>query len=286
VALGRKLFYEGRLSIDGNFPCASCHQQQAAFTLQNHDLGHGYNGSHTRRNPTALANLAWFTEYYHNGSEKSLEKISFDHITSPTEMAETMEGVVAKLSPDTTYKRLFSAAFGDSRVTGNRILSSLSQFVLTLISANARYDKVQRNETTFTAEEQRGHALFTSTCASCHTPPLFTNFTYRNIGLPLNPFLKDLGRMEVTGNSADSLKFRVPSLRNVSVTGTYAHDGRMISVKSMINHYRSGVTQSATLDPLLKNGISLTEAQVDDLAAFLKTLTDSGYLTNPNFGPG
>lgn len=285
VELGRKLFYEGRLSIDGNFPCASCHQQAAGFTLQDHDLGHGYNGSHTRRNPTALANLAWFTEYYHDGSTKSLEKISYDHITSPTEMAETMEGVVAKLLPDTAYRRLFAAAFGDSRVTSNRILTSLSQFVITLVTSNAKFDRVQRNEEAFTAQEQRGYTLFSANCVSCHTPPLFTNFSYRNIGLPLNPFLNDFGRMEVTGKKADSLKFRVPSLRNVSVTGTYAHDGRIISVKSMINHYRSGVKQGPTLDPLVAGGLSLTNAQVDDVAAFLKTLTDSSYLTNPRFGP-
>jgi cytochrome c peroxidase len=282
--LGRKLFYEGRLSLDGNFPCASCHQQEAAFTTKEHDLGHGYNNAHTVRNPVGLANLAWFTEYYHDGSTKSLEEISLRHITSPTEMAETMNGVVAKLKGDTMYQRLFREAYGDAQVTGNRILKSLSQFVINMVSASSKYDRVKKGAATFSAQEQRGYSLFQKNCASCHAEPLFTDLSYRNIGLPLSPFFLDYGRMTLTGRSSDSLKFRVPSLRNVAVTGTYTHDGRIGVLKTMVNHYRTGIVQSATLDPLLKNGLALTNAETDDLVAFLKTLTDSSYLVDRRFG--
>lgn len=282
--LGRKLFHEGRLSIDGHYPCASCHQQEAAFTTKDHDLGHGYNNGHTMRNPIGLANLAWYKEYYHDGSAKSLEQITFDHITAPNEMAETINGVVAKLKGDTTYRRLFIAAYGDERITGNRIANALAQFVIHLVSANSKYDKVKKGEAAFTTIEQRGYVLFQQHCATCHTEPLFTDFSYRNIGFNLNPFILDKGRLTTTGLAADSLKFRVLSLRNVAVSGTYTHDGRIGTLKSMINHYRSGGVQSATLDPNLKNGIPLSNAEADDLVAFLKTLTDSSYLINPRFG--
>ena len=283
--LGRKLFYEGRLSIDGNFPCSSCHQQIAGFTTKDHDLGHGYNNSHTTRNPVGLANLAWFTAYYQDGATASLEKIAQDHITSPTEMAQSLEAGVAKLKGDTTYRRLFREAFGDENITSARILQSLAQFVVNLVSADSKYDKVKRGTASFTTQEQRGYAVFQQHCNSCHTEPLFTDLTYRNIGLPLSPQLQDYGRMRVTGSPADSLKFRVPSLRNVFVTSHYTHDGSIGTVRGMVNHYRSGIVQSATLDPSLRGGLPLSNAETDDVLAFLRTLTDSSYLLSPRFRP-
>jgi cytochrome c peroxidase len=142
---------------------------------------------------------------------------------------------------------------------------------------------VIKGQASFTSQEHNGYALFKSNCNSCHKEPLFSDFSYRNIGLPLNHFLKDYGRMKVTNSSTDSLKFRVPSLRNVAITSTYTHDGRIGTLRNMLNHYRSGVVQSPTLDPLLVNGISLNDAQVDALIAFLKTLSDSSYLTDQHF---
>ncbi len=282
-ALGRKLFHEGRLSIDGNYPCSSCHQQIAGFTTKEHDLGHGYNNSHTTRNPVGLTNLAWFNAYYWDGSATSLENIAQDHITSPTEMAQSIEAGIAKIKGDTAYRRLFREAFGDENMTPSRILQSLSQFVISLVSADSKYDKVKRGVSSFTAEEERGYAVFQQHCNSCHTEPLFTDHSYRNIGLPLNPQLQDVGRMRVTGKPADSLKFRVPSLRNVSVTSYYTHDGRFSTMRSMINHYRTGLVQSPTLDPALVSGLPLSNTETDEVLAFLRTLTDSAYLLSPRY---
>ncbi|MBD0277891.1 MAG: cytochrome-c peroxidase [Flavisolibacter sp.] len=283
LELGRRLFYEGRLSKDGNYPCSSCHQQVAAFTTFDHDLSHGYNHSHTTRNAPALANIAWQPEYYWDGHSKSLEEISLAHITAPTEMAETIESVVNKLSGDTMYRRLSRAAYGSEQITSQRILNALSQFVINLVSANSRYDRMLKGEITFTIQEQAGYTFFQSKCATCHTEPLFTDNSYRNIGLPLDPFLKDYGRMKFTSNKSDSLKFRVPSLRNVLVSANYTHDGRIGTIRNMINHYRSGVVQSSTLDPLLVNGIPMTDLQMEQVVSFLRTLTDSSYLVNPRF---
>jgi cytochrome c peroxidase len=237
------------------------------------------------RNPVALANLAWYNEFYHDGSAKTLEQVSLDHITSPAEMAETPAGIVAKLKDDTLYRRLFRNAYGDEQVTMDRILASLSQFVVHLVSADSRYDKMKKGALQFTSQEVRGYSVFQGKCNSCHTEPLFTDLSYRNIGLPQSPLFLDGGRMRVTGRSSDSLKFRVPTLRNVFVTGTYTHDGRIGAVRTMINHYRTGVRPGPTLDPLLANGIALTDSEVDDLVSFLRTLTDSSYLVNPRFGP-
>jgi cytochrome c peroxidase len=281
--LGRRLFYDGQLSKDGSISCGSCHQQLAAFTSYNHDLSHGYNNSHTTRNAPGISNLAWYAAYNHDGGLNSLEEISLAHITSPIDMAESMDNVVLKIKKDKQYREMFLAAFGNDGVNSQRILSALSQFVINLVSSNSKYDLVLKGQASFTAQEQNGYALFKSNCNTCHTEPLFSDFSYRNIGLPLNPFLKDFGRMRITNNNADSLKFRVPSLRNVSLTSTYTHDGRMGTLRNMINHYRSGIAQSTTLDPLLVNGISLNDTQVDALIAFLKTLSDSSYLTNPRF---
>ncbi len=140
-----------------------------------------------------------------------------------------------------------------------------------------------KGQASFTPQEQNGYALFKTNCNTCHTEPLFSDFSYRNIGLSINTSLRDYGRMKVTNNPSDSLKFRVPSLRNVALTSTYTHDGRIGTLRNMINHYRSGVVQSSTLDPLLVNSISLNDTQVDALIAFLKTLSDSSYLTNQRF---
>lgn len=282
IALGQKLFYEDRLSA-ADFSCASCHQQIGAFTTYEHDRSHGYNHSHTLRNAPALSNLAWQAAFRQDGSMTNLESLSLAHITAPDEMAENMDNVVAKLQQDTRYKQLFKAAYGDETINSERVLKALSQFLLSMVSANSKYDRVKKGEASFGVYEEMGYAVFKAKCASCHSEPLFTDFSYRNIGLPVNPSLLDYGRMRVTGNKTDSLKFRVPSLRNLEFSSYYFHDGRYSNMQRAIEHYRNDIQQSSTLDPALTNGISLTDTDVINLMAFLKTLSDSSYIQNPKF---
>jgi cytochrome c peroxidase len=175
--LGRKLFYDGRLSVNGHFPCASCHQQVAAFTTFEHDRSHGYNNSHTLRNAPALANLAWYPVFNQDGSAATLEAVYLKHITDPTEMAESMGNVINKLKIDSSYQRMFRQAFGDDRVTQERIFNALSQFVINLVSANSKYDKMKAGKAVFSQEEQNGYAVFQQKCSGCHTEPLFTDFS-------------------------------------------------------------------------------------------------------------
>lgn len=280
--LGRKLFYEGKLSRDGNFPCASCHQPFASYTTFQHDRSHGYNHSHTLRNAPGLLNVAWLNELFWDGSQDHLY-VSLTHITRPDEMAENMDTVLEKLRTDTSYIRMFRAAFGDNKITGLRLLKALEQFVAFIITDNSKYDKVMRGEATFTTAEETGYTIFKAKCAVCHKEPLFTDNSFRNIGLPIDPSLNDYGRMKVTGNKNDSLKFRVPSLRNVMLTSYYAHDGRFSDVGQILQHYTSGIQQSPTLDPLLVNGIPLTNAEISYLISFLSALTDASVTTNPRF---
>ena len=281
--LGRKLFHDGRLSKDGNFPCSSCHQQVAGFTTYEHDRSHGYGNSHTLRNAPGLHNLAWAPEFNQDGSGRSLEDVARAHITNPAEMAETIPGVLEKLQADADYRRLFKAAYGTEAINEQRLLNALAQYVLNLVSANAKYDRVKRGEAQFTSQEAAGYAVFQSQCASCHTEPLFTDFSYRNIGLAVDHHLEDYGRMRVTADPRDSLKFRVASLRNVAATAHYMHDGRLSMMAVAVEHYRKGVIPSPTLDPQLTGGIRLSDAEAFNLVQFLYTLTDSSFLNNRRF---
>lgn len=281
--LGKKLFYDGRLSKDGNFPCASCHQQFAAFATYDHDFSHGFNNSFTTRNAPATYNLAWMPLLHWDGGINHIEVQPLAPITNPVEMAENVDSVLNKLRKDATYKAMFAAAFGDEEINSQRMLKALAQFTGSLISANSKYDKVKRGETTFTPLEQSGYSLFKAKCESCHKEPLFTDNSFRNIGLSLNS-LNDMGRMRITGNRSDSLKFKVPSLRNVDLTFPYMHDGRLYTLSQVIDHYRSGIiTTQPTLDPLLVNRIALTNTEKTNLIYFLQTLTDTEFTRNTKF---
>ena len=180
---------------------------------------------------------------------------------------------------------MFKAAFGDPLINSQRVLKALAQFTGTLVSSNSKYDKVKRGEATFTSYEQNGYEVFKLKCAGCHKEPLFTDNSFRNNGLSLNRF-NDVGRQRITGESGDSLKFKVPTLRNVQITFPYMHDGRIYSIFQVIDHYRSGiVTSQPTLDSLLKNRLEINNREKSELVYFLFTLTDSSFIKDPRFYP-
>jgi cytochrome c peroxidase len=203
--LGRKLFYDGRLSRDGNFPCASCHQQFGAFATYDHALSHGYNNTLTYRNAPALQNLAWQTALMWDGSIHALDQQPLTPLTASNEMAETTDNILRKLKADTGYQQLFTAAFGDGGISILHMNKALSQFMVMLVSCNSKYDKVMRGEAVFILPEQLGYEIFNRKCAGCHAPPFFTDFSYRNTGMPVDSSINDFGRMKATGLSSDSL---------------------------------------------------------------------------------
>ena len=282
--LGRKLFYDGRLSKDGNFPCASCHQQFGAFATYDHSLSHGYNNSFTTRNAPALFNLAWQKEFMYDGGVNHLDVQPLVPITAPNEMHEVIDSVLIKLRADKEYRRMFKAAFGSELINTQRLTKALSQFLVMIVSSNSLYDKVKRGEATFNLPQRLGYDIFKQKCNVCHTEPLFTDFSYRNVGLPVDSFLNDSGRMRITRLASDSLKFKVPSLRNVMVTFPYGHDGRFYSVLDVMNHYRNGVVNGPTTDSLIKN-MKLSNYEIGQFTAFLYTLTDSTLLNDIRFSP-
>ncbi len=285
IALGKKLFYDTRLSKDETISCASCHQQFGAFNTYDHNLSHGFNNSLTNRNAPGLFNLAWQKELMWDGGINHLDLQPLAPITAENEMAETIENVINKLKTDKVYKQLFKAAFGDETINTQRLGKALSQFELQLVSSNSKYDKVMRGEASFILPEQLGYAIFKEKCIACHTEPMFTDYSYRNTGLPIDNYLKDLGRMKITGDIKDSLKFKVPSLRNVAITFPYGHDGRLFSLMSVFEHYRKNMVVSNTTDSLLKNKMPLSNYEIGQLTAFLYTLTDSSFLKDPRFAP-
>ena len=285
--LGRALFYDGRLSKDSNFPCASCHQQFAAFATLDHPLSHGFNNQFTKRNAPGLFNLAWRTVLHWDGGINHLEVQPLAPLTAPNEMAETVDEVITRLKADPSYPTQFKAAFGTDEINSQRMLKALAQFMGAMVSGNAKFDKVKRGQASFSIGEQSGYTIFKAKCATCHPEPLFTDLSFRNTGLSVNPVLNDSGRMRITRNADDYLKFMVPSLRNVYQSAPYGHDGRFYSIGAVIDHYRSGVVVTATTDPLVKNKISVSDEEKLDLLSFLRTLTDTTFLKDVRFSkPG
>ena len=284
VHLGRVLFYDPLLSRNNKISCASCHSPYNAFAHVDHALSHGVDDRIGRRNAPAIMNLAWSKSFMHDGAILHLDMQPLFPITHPDEMGEQFDHVLSKMKQDSLYPLIFKDAFGDTSITGEHVLKAISQFMLTLVSCNARYDSVMRGESVFTAQEQRGYSLFKMHCASCHTEPLFTNDEFANTGLLIDTLIKDYGRMSVTKKSDESLKFKVPTLRNIEYTFPYMHDGRFKSLFEVLTHYDTGIQQSATLAAALQTPMHLSSNNRVDIMAFLLTLSDRPFLFDKRNG--
>jgi cytochrome c peroxidase len=283
--LGRKLFYDERLSRDSTISCANCHQQFGAFATYEHPLSHGIDNKLTTRNAPALQNLAWQKEYMWDGGISHLDLQPLAPLTATNEMGETIAGALRKLRRDSAYPRLFARAFGDTTINTQRMTRALSQFLVMLVSADSKYDRVKAGKDSFSLPERLGYAIFQKKCASCHREPLFTDNSYRNIGMPLDSTLADKGRMRITGDLKDSLRFKVPSLRNVAITHPYGHDGRFFTLLNVFDHYRKNMVVTTLTDSLLQNRLPLSNFEIGQLTAFLNTLTDTSFLKNPLYAP-
>lgn len=279
--LGRKLFYDPILSADNTISCGSCHLQSGAFTQPAHSVSHGINNRLGVRNSPPIMNLAWSSTYMWDGGIFDLDLQPIAPITNHVEMADSMPNVISKLNKHTQYPTLFKDAFGSSTITGANFLKALSQFMVMCVSSNSKYDSVQLGKTNFTVTEKEGYQVFQQKCASCHKEPLFTDYSFRNNGLSISA-QNDLGRGLVTNNSSDNYKFKVPSLRNISYTAPYMHDGRMLTIEAVLDHYTSNVQPTQNLDSLLQLGnqlgVNLTNTDKINLLAFLKTLDDKSFL--------
>ena len=279
-ALGKKLFYDARLSADKSVSCGSCHQQFAAFANLDHKVSHGVNNCQGKRNAPPLFNLAWQKAFFWDGGVKNIETSPLNAITDACEMGTDIEAIITLLNNTPPYPELFKQVFSTTAINSQSIMKSFTQFMAVLVSGNAKYDQVMRKEAgvSFTAEEQSGYILFKEKCTSCHAEPFFTDFSYRSNGLDL--VSSDEGRSHITGVRTDFGTFRIPSLRNIEYTGPYMHDGRFYSLDEVLEHYSSGIVASENLDPMLKNGIPLSSQEKIQIKAFLKTLTDNDFIKN------
>jgi cytochrome c peroxidase len=298
VELGRRLFFDARLSVNHSQSCASCHRPGAAFS-DDRALSLGAEGAKGARNAMPLMNLAWKSSFFWDGRAATLREQVLQPVQNPVEMHETLSNVTAKLAADADYPAMFARAFGPGEITADRVARALEQFLLTRVSYDSKFDRSLNGEAKLTDEEQRGFELFHTEydprrgqygadCFHCHGGPLFQSQNFANNGLDSE--FADAGRATVTGREGDRGKFAVPSLRNVELTGPYMHDGRFKTLEEVVEHYCTGTKRSATLDPNLAKhpdgGVPLSAGDQKALVAFLKTLTDeslknsaSGQLT-------
>lgn len=300
VELGRMLFHETRLSRDNTQSCASCHMQEFAFS-DTARLSIGVSGFEGKRQAMAVINMAYNTnEFFWDGRAHLLRHQSLLPIQDSLEMDESLENVVAKLSADAAYTDQFIRAFGSDSITPLKISLALEQFMNSIVSVNSKYDQYLRGDASLTAEEERGRRLFFAEfnpgfpdssgadCAHCHGGSNFENDLFMNNGLDGDGEFADHGRELVTQSSSDRGKFKVPTLRNIELTPPYMHDGRFNTLEEVVEHYNTGLKSSSTVDPALlypinSGGLQLTQQDVSDLVAFLKTLTDTEMQTNPAY---
>jgi cytochrome c peroxidase len=286
-ALGKKLFYDGNLSSNGIVSCGFCHQQPSAFTQHGHEVSHGVNDLLGKRNSLAISNVIWQKTFFWDGGVNHLEFVPLNALENPVEMNETLENVLKKLNQSSEYKIDFKEAFQVDEIKSTEFLKALSQFMVSLISANSRYDKYVRMEgEVLSVEELTGLSLFTQKCSTCHATDLFTDGSYRNNGIS-NDFRFDKGREEITLREEDRGKFKVPSLRNVEYTDPYMHDGSLSTLEEVLDHYSDGISDSPTLDAIFrrsdKPGINLTGVEKKSIISFLKTLTDKEFIADKRF---
>jgi cytochrome c peroxidase len=292
IALGQRLFHEPRLSINNSQSCASCHDPSFALA-DPRPTSAGAEGQRGVRNALPLFNLAWKPAFFWDGRAPSIRAQVLQPIQDPQEMHETLDHVLAKLGADAEYPAAFERTFGSREITADRLARALEQYLLTLISADAKMDRLVRGAAELTAEEHRGFELFFTEsdpargirgadCFHCHGGANFTNYQFLNNGLDADGARTDAGRQQFTGTVQDAGRFMVPSLRNVALTAPYMHDGRFKTLDEVLEHYDHGVQPSATLDPNLAKhlpygGLHLTAEEKSALLAFLRTLTDDGF---------
>lgn len=281
--LGQYFFYSPFFSKNVNTSCATCHLQVTGFAHVDHKLSHGTHGTFGIRNAPGLFNLTNKPFFMRDGRVTDLRSLSEHPITDSLEMDSDFESIIAILKGVYQMDERVMYAFGDTDLTKERILDALFAFVKEIKSTDSKFDKVivrKEKSEVFTAQEKKGYQLFKKQCMSCHDGIDLTNHTFDYNGLPFDKALNDLGRMRITGQVKDSMKFMVPSLRNVEVTFPYMHDGRFDTLDEVLTHYQGLQSQS---NPIL-NRIAFDDQEKANLKAFLLTLTDTNFLTNTRWG--
>lgn len=284
VALGRRLFYDPIFSGDSTLACGSCHASEFAFSDHNRRFSAGIDGRVGTRNAPSLTNVGWEPFPSWDARIRSIEGMVLGTIPLEIGMQSSWDLAVSRLERHRDYPQLFVKAFGNDAITPDRAAKAIAQFVRTIVSHDSKYDRFQSGEETLTPSEARGYELFFTEkgdCFHCHVPPLFSDLSFHDIGL--DEEVTDIGLGAVTMYPPDRGKFKTPTLRNLVWTAPYMHDGRFETLEEVLDHYNAGGSRSPNVDPLIRVGIGLglTEQEKQDIIAFLKTLTDSSLVHNP-----
>lgn len=289
VELGRKLFYEKKLSGNNTMSCASCHNQAQGFTDNGKAVSTGIDGIAGNRNAMQLINVGYGFSFFWDGRAKSLEDQALGPVPNPIEMHEKWPDAMDKLQADVEYPSLFFKAFGTQEIDSNLVAKAIAQFERTLVSGNTPVDKFVNSTADLPTSAKLGYIIYTTEqgdCFHCHpvSNGLYTDNLFRNNGLD-ETFL-DSGLAAVTKDPNDLGKFKVPTLRNIAQTAPYMHDGRFATLEEVIEHYNEGGHPSSTIDPLMKHvgtGLNLSPDQKQNLLDFLKSLTDEEFMNNSDF---
>jgi len=283
IALGRRIFHDPLLSRDSSVSCASCHMQSLAFT-DGRPVAIGVDGRMGQRNAPTLTNVAYVPALNADGGIPTLELQAQAPIFAHEEMDFTIAGFLGRITDDVTYAAQFQAAYG-RKPDAFGISRGLAAFQRTFISGSSRFDRFEylNDAPALSEAEQRGRELFFSSatqCSECHVPPLFTDFTFANIGLYES--YADPGRARITQLPQDSGKFRVPTLRNIALTAPFMHDGSINSLRQAVEHFNMGGSAHPNRDGRIRP-LHLTTQQVEDLVSFLESLTDEAFVNDQQF---
>jgi cytochrome c peroxidase len=295
ATLGRVLFYDSRLSSNNTVACASCHHQKNAFTDPQR-FSKGFKGKLTDRNAMGLANVRYYPRgrFFWDERAATLEEQVLMPIQSKVEMGQNLTILIKILEKDAHYPTLFQKAFGEGAITRERVARALAQFLRSMVSYQSKYDEglakaesVRANFENFTAQENRGKSLFLARCATCHMPrgqaAHFIMNRPLNNGLDADFTKSDGGVGDITLAGGQVGLFKSPSLRNVEFTAPYMHDGRFATLEAVIDHYSKDIKVHPNLDRRLRRRGNFTASQKAALVAFLKTLSDRNFITDPKF---
>lgn len=292
IMLGRRLFYDARLSGDETISCAGCHSPGRYFSDGLVRAIGIKSRAGARNTPTAL-NAVYNSLQFWDGRAASLEQQALGPIANRLEMDLPHDVLVEKLRKDPNYEAEFARVFGPGGITIGRVVSAIASFERTLLSGNSPFDRYRYggDKDALSPEAIRGLAVFTDrergNCVTCHTIEdkfaLLTDGKFHNVGAGMNAEgeLTDLGRFEQTRKETDRGAFRTPSLRNVAKTAPYMHDGKLQTLREVIDFYVGGGNSNPQLDKEIKP-LRLSARDRGDLEAFLESLT--GELP-PNSGP-
>jgi len=273
IRLGQQLYFDTRLSADNTVSCATCHKPDAAWANHN-STDTGIKGQVGGRNSGTILNAAYMRYQFWDGRAGSLEEQALGPIANPIEMGETLENVVLKLNAIPGYRRQFQRVFGTD-VTTEGIAKAIAAFERTVTSGPSPYDRyLMGDKKAMSPAAVRGMDLFNGKahCTACHSGPMFSDQSFHNIGVGMDKPNPDVGRFKITNDPADWGRFKTPTLRDISLTYPYLHDGSEKTLADVVAFYDKGGIPNRNLDPLMLP-LNLTRPEKADLVAFMEALT-------------